>query len=298
MKIRWLLWLPIAVFGALIHGSITHGADEPLFSGPQVGERVAPFKTRSVLGENAGKEFDVVADADGKPLCIVFVHDVTRPSIGLTRLLMTYAQQRAGDGMHGAVVFLTADATATETWMKRARHALPKDVPVGISVDGGEGPGAYGLNRKATLTVLIAKENKVTANFPLVQPSVQADGPKILKAMVEALGGGDVPTLAQLGVDRAMRRGAPPKDAPPKDAARRGGLDPQLAGLLRAVIQKTASDEQVDAAAKKVDQFIDENKQAEQQVAQIANRIIRAGKLENYGTPRAQEHLRRWAKGE
>jgi uncharacterized protein (TIGR00369 family) len=35
------------------------------------------------------------------------------------------------------------------------------------------------LNRNVTLTVIVAKDQVVTANFPLVQPSVQADAPKI-----------------------------------------------------------------------------------------------------------------------
>ena len=265
--------------------------EDTVFSGPQVGEGVAAFKVRHVLGEDAGKEFDVVTAADGKPICVIFVHEVTRPSVGLTRLLMKYADQRAEDGLHSAVVFLSDDATETESWMKRARHALPKNVPVGISVDGKEGPGAYGLNREMTLTILVAKENKVTANFALVQPSVQADGPQVLKAMVDAVGSGEVPTLAQLGGQRYMRR-----DGPQREGAKRGGPDPELANLLRSVIQKQASDEEVDEAAQKVDAYLAENEAAKKQVQQIASRIIDAGKLENYGTKRAQEHIRRWAK--
>ena len=216
---------------------------------------------------------------------IIFVHEVTRPSVSLTRLLTAYAGQRSADKLHSAVVFLTADATETETWMKRAQHALPKGVPVGISVDGQEGPGAYGLNRDVTLTILVAKDNKVTANFALVQPSVQADGPKVLQALVDVLGGGDVPTLAQLGGERYMRREGDQR-----------GPSPQLATMLRAVIQKSANDDDVDTAAKKVDEHLAEHPAAQKQLRQIANRIIDAGKLENYGTPRAQEHIRRWAK--
>ena len=259
--------------------------DDPVFSGPQTGEAVSSFKARHVLGEKAGDEFDVVTSADGKPLLIIFVHQVTRPSVGLTRLLMTYADKRTADGLHPAVVFLTADATETENWMKRAQHALPKNVPVGISVDGQEGPGAYGLNREMSLTILVANKGKVTANFPLVQPSVQADGPKVLKAIIDVLGGGDVPTLAQIGGERYMRRDD--NQRPPS---------PELAVLLRKLIQKTATDEQVDAAAKQLDDYLAEHPAAKAQVKAIANRIIDAGKLENYGTAKAQAHIRRWSK--
>ena len=49
---------------------------------------------------------------------------------------------------------------------------------VGISVDGEEGPGSYGLNRNVELTFVLAKENKVVANFAFVQSSV-TDAPVI-----------------------------------------------------------------------------------------------------------------------
>ena len=39
------------------------------------------------------------------------------------------------------------------------------------------------------LTVLVAKENKVTANFALVQPSLAVDAPRIGKALVDLVGG-------------------------------------------------------------------------------------------------------------
>lgn len=177
------------------------------FSGPQVGEQVTPLTVRGVLGPQAGKELDLVKEADGKPLVIVFVSELTRPSVGLSRLVLNYAASKREDGLHAGLVLLTADATATEEWVKRASGALPARVPVGISTDGAEGPGAYGLNRKVAMTVIVAKDNKVTANFALVQPSVAADAPKIAAAIAEAIGAAP-PTLEELErLSGPMRRG-------------------------------------------------------------------------------------------
>ena len=66
----------------------------------------------------------------------------------------------------------TDDKAKAEEYLTRARQSLNFIAPVGISVDGGEGPGAYGLNRNVELTILIANQNQVTANFAIVQPSV------------------------------------------------------------------------------------------------------------------------------
>ena len=98
-------------------------ADDEVFSGPQVGERLVPFTARGTLGEVAGKEFDLVSIADGKPTLIIFVHELTRPSIALTRLIMDYAATRAKDDLVAGVVFLSADPTAMENRIKQAAHA-------------------------------------------------------------------------------------------------------------------------------------------------------------------------------
>jgi hypothetical protein len=261
---------------------------DKVFSGPQLGEKLSSFKAVGVFDEQAGKELDLVKVAGGKPLVLVFVHEFNRPSLATVRAVMGYAAPKAKDGkLVAGVVLLTADTTATEELLKRARRALPQDVPITISPDGLEGPGTYGLNRKMTLTVLVAKENKVTANFALIQPSVQADSPKIAAAIADVLGI-KPPTAKELGLDGAA------KTARPKGKA--AGQDPNLAPLLRAVIRKDASKEDVDEAAKKLAEYIEKNREAAAQVGQIAQRIVDSGNLENYGTKEAQQHIRTWAK--
>lgn len=267
-------------------------ADDPVFSGPQVGETLPALPVLSVLGETTGEEIDLVQRAGGKPLLLVFVNGRTRPGFALTNLLMRYAGSGERKDLHSAVIFLTDDATSTQQWVKVVeRHFSPETSVYGISKDGQEGPGAYGLNRNVELTILVGKEGRVTANFALVQPSVEADGPKILKAIVDATGGGEVPTIAQLGGDgyrdRAMMR----------REAQRGGEaeDPRLPGLLRPVIRKNAAPEEVAASVKKVEDYVAQHDVARRHLGRIAANIVKSGKLDNYGTAPAQEALRKWA---
>jgi len=258
-------------------------AQEKVFSGPQVGEKLKPFKVKGVFDDDAGKEFDFVKKADGKPLLLVFVHDANRPSIGMTRLLMTYAMTRSKDLVSGTV-WLTDDATEAENRLKTMRHALAKDAPIGISPDGKEGPGAYGLNRNVTLTIIVAKDSKVTANFALVQPSLQADMPKILKEIVAAAGG-EMPKYEEWPEFKAM-------------AAKRPGAndDPKIPMLMRSLIQKTNSDADVDKIAGEIEKYAKENAAAKKEFGRIANAVVGGGKLENYGTAKCQEYLKKWAK--
>jgi len=259
-------------------------ADDPVFSGPQVGEKLAPLKVRGVFDQEAGKEFDFVAQADGKPIVLIFVHDVNRQSISMTRILSQYTVGRAKDGLATGIVWLDDDATEAENTLKRIRHALTPRAPIGISVDGREGPGSYGLNRNVMLTILVGKEGKVTGNFALVQPSLQVDLPKILQSVV-AVAGGTAPKLDELEGMREMMRNKPAADQPPN-----------LRPLLVPVIRRDAPAEAVDKAAKALEEFVATDEAARKEVGRIANTIIDAGKLEDYGTPRAQEYLRKWAK--
>jgi hypothetical protein len=257
-------------------------AEDPVFSGPQPGESLGDFEVLGVYDDQAGKTFQYWEQAGDRPTLLVFVHEITRPSVAVTRTVMDFAAKHP-EKIYGSLVFLGEDPTSLETQLKRARHAMPKKTPVGISADGREGPGAYGLNRNVTLTVLVSKDRKVTANFALVQPSVQADVPKILQAVV-AIVGGEVPSLRELGMARGMAA-----------EQRAGDSADELRGLLRPVIQKDATAEQVDEAAKKAEAVFDRRPAAAREAGAIARRIIAAGRLENYGTKRAQEYLQKWA---
>jgi hypothetical protein len=276
MMRAWMLLLMLIVPGVVAQ-------EKPAVSGPQVGEKLPALPMKGVFDADAGKDLDVVTSAAGKPVVLVFVHVADRPSIGLTRTLLNYTATRAKDGVHGALVWLADDASDAEAALKRMRHGLPKDVPVGIAAGGREGPGSYGLNRNVSLTVLIAKDNKVTANFALVQPSMQADLPRILDALV-AVAGGKAPKLEDLPeMKAAMAKGRP-------------ATDEKLTGMLRAMIQKTATPEQVDKKAQEIDEYIKTNEAARKEIARISTTLVNGGKLADYGTLRAQEKLKAWAK--
>lgn len=349
-----------------------------VYSGPQIGEPLPNFEMKLGFGEGAGTEIDLVEQAGDQPVVIVFVHDRSRPAFGLANSVMRYCDQDGGDKLHRGICFLTADPTETATWMNRIKNYFPKNTPVGFSTDGIEGPGAYGLNRNVQLTVLVAKEKRVVANFALIQPGAHADGPRILAAIASATGAEanpdinkylpsnqaaqDAPIAIDPGLMAQIRKinardatvemidqgiseietmikdnkplqnqlgsivtrwvgskrvdsiGNGEHQAKIKDWAQqfgpkrsrsdrqmdraqagRANTDPEFTNLLRSVIQKTNSDEQVDSAAKAVEQYIEKNPDAAKELARIANTVVNSGKLSNYGTPRAQETLKRWA---
>lgn len=274
MRPASLLLLPVI----LLMSSVYSRGDEPIFSGPQVGEELVPFHAQGVFGDAAGKRSELVHLKE-KPVLLVFVHQLSRPAIGLTRLLMHYANDHKEAGLVSHLVFLSDDVTETESWMRRARRALPETVDPVIFPDGIEGPGAYGLNRKMSMTVLVGNEGKVTANFPLIQPSIQADGVKIGAAIAAVLGK-KKPTLKEMGfAGRQMM----------------ANLDNLYRRMMLPVIQKGATDEEVTKAASAVEELAATNKEFKARVHKAASLIVSKDRLANYGTPKAQAFIKKWA---
>ena len=254
-------------------------AKDAVFSGPHSGERLTPFKVRLALSNQAGQEADFVTQAGGKPIVLIFIHIVNRPALRMANVLANYTASRSKDGLHTGVVWLADDVTEAENTLKRSGHALAKNAPTGISMDGAEGPGSYGLNRNVELTILVGKEGKVTANFALVQPSIQADLPKILDAIVK-VAGGTAPKIEELEGMREQMIG--------------GAVD--VRSFLQPLIRRDATVEAVEKAAKNVEAQLAKDSNFRKEIGRISNTIVDSGKLQNYGTTKAQEYLRKWAK--
>ncbi|MDC0278787.1 hypothetical protein OAL43_01135 [bacterium] len=310
-------------------------AEDPVFSGPQVGEELPSLPCQLLTGKMEGDTVDLVKSFEGAPSLILFVHELTRPGFALMRTVGNYASGRSisestevGDPaekkstgsdeqkMKVGVVFLTADLTKTVDWSRNVRRLFSDQVTYAVSPDGIEGPGAFGLNRHVTLTVLVANRGKVTHNVALIQPQLQADGLGILKAIVAATGGGEVPTVESLmGADprmnRSAARGADTSSGQPSDrrnreeamrrpdqAAKnqsgRPQTDVQLTALLRRMISKSANETQVLEMAAEIEAYVGKNNAARKDLTRIVNNIIDAGRLKNYGTPKAQSILSKW----
>src|SRR5262249_34983259 len=150
---------------------------------------------------------------------------------------------------------------------------------VGISLQGIEGPGAYGLNRNVTLTILVAKNNIVTANFALVQPSLPGDAERVLREVVKLIGG-KVPAASELMPPGAM------------SSRVTGAPDDNLRPLLRPALARDAKPEEVDRAAKAVEAYLKDHAVARVQLGRAARTIIASGKLADYGTPQAHSYLK------
>lgn len=150
----------------------------PVFSGPQVGEKLPSINVSLAYGSEAGRVVDLMKMADNKPTLLVIVNGANRPAASLTRCLMNFAAMEQ-ERLFAGVVYLGSDRSGAEQYLRGATSWWQVEPPIGVSTDGPEGPGSYGLNRNVNVTVLIADKGRVTANYALIQPSL-TDAHKIL----------------------------------------------------------------------------------------------------------------------
>ncbi len=288
---------------------LSQAAQDAKFSGPQKGEKTPGFRVFDV-GTRA--EADYVAEWKGAPTVLVFIHELTRPGAQLMRAIDDTGQIKQARGLKTLFVSLSDDRDGAERKLPQVIKSISLKSPVGISVDGKEGPGAYGLNREVTLTVLVARDNKVAANFALLTPNA-TDAPKIDAAIDEVL---KVPApppsgtpdelkaevlrlreqvlalseeVARLKLQLARAAAAPQRVMERPGAAERPREDEKLVGLCRQLIQRDATAESLESAVKEIEAYIAGNATLAKQYADILGRIAEL----KYGNDLGQAAIRK-----
>ena len=194
--------------------------ENKIFSGPQPGEKLPSLMVTGIDGKLDGQTYAITAEADGKPL-VLFLQDTN--GVGVKGLVNVFelllkidafqkrdskatGAEKANEGLQIGVVFLADNLDTLPEWAHNMlNEEIPNEILTGISPDGREGPGSYGLNRNVAQTVLIAKDGKVLHNFAFTQPMLYSD-PHFLGAVADAIGA-DAPALEKwLNDDAAKRR--------------------------------------------------------------------------------------------
>ncbi len=268
---------------------------DKIFSGPQPGEKTTAFKALELRGSRAGQERDPIAEHKGASTVLVFVHGIERSMAPLLTVIDEYGKERAAK-LKTEFVFLSADRLASQQKLPVVGGSLKLVAPISLSVDGAEGPGNYGLNKECLLTIVVAKENKVTANFALVQPGI-ADAPKVLAALAKVIGDENPPTAEALREKRgggaaemakrgeAMKKRPADPNAPKVELPGAAPTDEKLIGLLRRFIQKSNDDATVDKVLAEVQDYIKGNDDLTKQTIKGWVRVLHI----KYGTEYAQK---------
>ena len=200
--------------------SFERSVENRIFSGPQPGEKLPSLKVTGIRDRLDGTTFDITTKADRKPL-VLFLQDTNavgvKGLVNVSKLLLKIDAfqkrhskatdaEKSNQGIQIGVVFLADSLDTLPDWAHdMLNEEISNEILTGISPDGREGPGSYGLNRNVAQTVIVAKDGKVLHNFAFTQPMLYSD-PHFLGAVADAIGA-DASTLEKwLNDDAAKRR--------------------------------------------------------------------------------------------
>ncbi len=158
-----------------------------LQSGPVAGVPIPALPVYAPAGPDAGREFDLSRVIGTGPGAVLFVHELTRNVAPLVRGLDQFADTHAVLGLTTGVVLVAADRSEAERRVELSSRSLRLARPMLVAVDGQEGPGAYALNRRATLTLVLCNEGRIVRSIALTDTG-QQDLPKLRSWLEEVTG--------------------------------------------------------------------------------------------------------------
>lgn len=298
-------------------------------SGPPAGTELTRVSVYAPTGPHQGQTFDVAKKIGAAPGCLMFVHTVNREVAPVIRALDNMELEYGILGFKSFTIRLGADRTELETATQRHSTAMGMRNPMVVSTDGIEGPGNYALNRKAYLTVVLTKNGKVHRSIAITDtgqkdvarlrkwieevagtlPKNRAelmqrlpDDPDVLKQLVASLYDQVKRQAEQLqrrpgqrrrGMDRRRRGGEGRREQAPTSRPQLAGKipdDAELQSLMRGLIQKTNTKEDVDDLFAQVDKRVGQDKDLQSQAVEGFKRLLST----TYGTDYARQRLQKY----
>lgn len=144
-------------------------ASADVTSGPAVGQAIEGFSVEAVTGTSAGQKVDVVAARGSKATIYAFV-----PTDKWSRPCARFLKKLDGEIGNVAdsrlvAIWLTTDINASKEYLPKAQQSL-QFANTDLTVFAGDagGPGAWGINTDADVTIVVVKEAKVVKTFGFV----------------------------------------------------------------------------------------------------------------------------------
>ena len=138
-------------------------------SGPEVGKAVEGFQVEAVVGESAGQTVDPVA-ARGTKTTVYALVSSDKWSRPCARFLKKLDGEIASvTDAKVVAVWLTADTTTAKEYLPKAQQSLSfSKTDLTVFKGDAAGPGNWGANSDADVTIVVVKEGKATATFGFV----------------------------------------------------------------------------------------------------------------------------------
>ncbi|MGN6136665.1 MAG: hypothetical protein ACTHOU_19455 [Aureliella sp.] len=164
MKLK-ILAMVVALVGLT---SFANAAD--IKSGLKVGEEVGPFDVTKLAGAESdgvkiGQQLCYRCRNSARPQVMVFTRSSDEKVVAFVKKLDAELAKNSDKQLRAFVNYLGENKdSAAEAAKKLCATTKVSNVPFVVPNEFENGPEDYGLNSKAEVTVLVAKDGKVTAN--------------------------------------------------------------------------------------------------------------------------------------
>jgi hypothetical protein len=139
-------------------------ADEPLKSGPQVGEQVpGPFHPLNCTGAKVGQKNCLYCENGTAPVAMIFAREVTPALSQLIKKIDEETVKNKSNRMGSFVVFLS-DKEGLDGQLKSLaeKEGLKRCV---LSIDNPAGPQKYNIAKEADVTVVLYSDHVVRCSY-------------------------------------------------------------------------------------------------------------------------------------
>jgi hypothetical protein len=152
-----------AALSAVVMLATATWADEPLKSGPQVGQDMpGPFHPLNVTGDKAGEKNCLYCANGAAPVAVIFARELNPNVTKLIKKIDACTIKNKKASMGSFVVFLSnRESLAKELKAMAAKESIKTTI---LSIDNPAGPKDYKIAKDADVTVLLYTDFTVKSN--------------------------------------------------------------------------------------------------------------------------------------
>jgi hypothetical protein len=163
-----------------------------LKSGLEPGKPIGPFDVVKCAGPDdkvqVGSELCYRCKYGQRPMVMVFSRTADGKVASLVKKLDGAVEANSNKQLAAFVSLLGSDRESLEAQAKKfSSSAKLANVPLVVPVEFENGPADYGINPDADVTVIVAKNGKVTANHAFAKGALNDDGIGAVLGDVEKL---------------------------------------------------------------------------------------------------------------
>jgi hypothetical protein len=165
----------------------TAAPNAPLQSGLKVGDRVPTFYVRAVTGPLKNKSVCYVCRNGDRPVAMLFVRKITPELTRLLKGIDDEVDRHRAAGLRSFAVFLAGENEELLPQVQTLAFDEKINLPLTIAAAPSDGSAGRTIHRDATVTVILYRDQTVTANFAFRAAELNAEAIETIFKSTRAL---------------------------------------------------------------------------------------------------------------